>query len=93
MTMLHAARSNRADVRNPILGLPAALAAIDQLDPDQADALAKILEAISAEARDRANELWRKHKAPMAAYWKAKAVDARHIARALRSQRRQEALL
>lgn len=86
------ARSSRADVRNPILGLPAACEAIARLDPDQAEALAAVLHAVARDATTRANELWRKHKAPMAAYWKAKAVDCRHIARAIRAQKRQQEL-
>jgi hypothetical protein len=89
--MLHA-RSNRADVRNPILACPAAVAALETLDADQAEALAAVLHSLSADWVDRANKLWRKHKPPMASYWKINAVNARHIARAIRSRRRQQEL-
>lgn len=78
----------REIVANPILGLDAAREAIAQLDRDQAEALAAVLHAIGDDSIRRANELWRKHKAPMAAYWKAKGVDARHIAKAIRAQLR-----
>lgn len=78
------ARSNRATVRNPILALPDAVAALETLDPAQREALRLVLLAIRADAHDRAEKCWRKHKAPMAAYWKAAGVYAGHIARALR---------
>jgi hypothetical protein len=42
---------------------------------------------ISADARARGNEAWRKHKPPMAAYWKANAVHFRHLALAVRGQK------
>lgn len=57
-------RSNRADVRNPLVLLPAARD-LCNLDP-------------------AARECWRKHKAPMAAYWKAVAVYANHASRLFR---------
>lgn len=79
------ARSARADVRNPILALPAARAALAALDPAQAEALAVVLMAIRSDAADRAEQSWRKHKAPMAAYWKAASVYCGHVARAARS--------
>jgi hypothetical protein len=70
---MSAARSNRREVRNPILGLP-------------------VLLAIAADARGRADESWRKHKGPMAAYWKAASVYAGHIAKAIRAIPRQPSL-
>lgn len=79
-----AIRSNRADVRNPILALAGARAAIDGLDDAPRAALRTILLAIQADARDRAEKCWRTHKAPMAVYWKALGVYAGHIARALK---------
>lgn len=73
-------RSLRADVRNPLLQLPAVteLLALDQATRAQ---LAGAFKAISADARERANECWRRHKAPMACYWKAVAVYSGHLAR------------
>lgn len=81
---MSAPRSNRADVRNPILALPDAVAALETLDGAQRAALRVVLLAIRADAHERAEKCWRKHKAPMAAYWKAAGVYAGHIARALR---------
>lgn len=77
-----APRSSRALVRNPILSLPAA-AKLRAMDPDCRAALADVLRELGADANARAEESWRKGKGPMAAYWKAAGVYARHIARAL----------
>jgi hypothetical protein len=69
-------------VRNPILGLPAARR-LAELPAEAREALADVLAELSAEARGRAEDSWRRHKAPMACYWKAVAVYARHARRAL----------
>lgn len=87
------ARSSRREVRNPILAIPAAREALEALPPDQAEALARVLLAIQDDARARAEESWRKHKAPMAAYWKAAGVYCGHIAKAIRFTRQQELAL
>lgn len=73
-----------AQVRNPVLGL-ASMAAILELEPECRAALAGVLLELRAEAQAKADESWRRHKAPMAAYWKAVAVYAGHIARATRT--------
>jgi hypothetical protein len=78
---------------NPILELEAARAAIGELTQDERAKLAGILEAIGRAAERTAQEQWRRRKAPMAAYWFAKGVDARHIARALRWAPPQEAMI
>ncbi len=75
-------RSNNAEVRNPLLALPA-MRSIRLLPPDVRACLAALLRDLAADANDRANAAWRRHKAPMAAYWKAVAVYARHTARAI----------
>jgi hypothetical protein len=77
------ARAIRADVRNPLLQLPAAqhLAA---LSPEARAALRALLLEIRNDCRVRAEDSWRKHKAPMAAYWKAAGVYANHTARLLK---------
>ncbi len=75
-----AARSVRADVRNPLLQLPAA-SQIQALPPEARAALRALLKDLQIDCRVRAEECWRKHKAPMAAYWKATAVYANHTAR------------
>lgn len=84
-------RSNRAEVRNPVLALPAA-AGFDHLDPAARDALRAILIDLAADARLRAEKCWRTHKGPMALYWKCVAVYAGHLSKALRSSGNQRAL-
>lgn len=76
-------RSNRIEVRNPVLNLPH-LERIKELDPDARKVLADILGDIAKDARGRAQESWRKNKAPMAAYWKAVSTYSGHIKRAVR---------
>lgn len=73
-------RSSRADVRNPLMQLPSA-AAIRRLPAEARAALRLLLLDMSQDARARAEHCWRRHKAPMAAYWKAVAVYAKHAAR------------
>lgn len=75
-------RSNAVDVRNPLMALPA-VADLQALPVESQRALRKVLKAISADSRDRAEKCWRTHKAPMAAYWKAVAVYANHTSRVL----------
>ncbi len=75
-------RSNRAEVRNPVLALPAMLQ-LRLLPADQQAALRAVLIDLARDASERADKCWRKHKPPMAAYWKAVAVYAKHTARAL----------
>lgn len=76
-------RSNRPEVRNPVLALPAATRIVE-LSPDARGLLADILDDLATDARDRAQTSWIKNKAPMALYWKAVSVYARHIGRAAR---------
>jgi hypothetical protein len=75
-------RSNRPDVRNPMVALPE-VQAIALLPREARVALRTALLAISRTSRAKAEALWLKSKPPMAAYWKAKAVDAQHLARAI----------
>lgn len=76
-------RSSRADVRNPVLALPGASALLD-LPPESRAALRITLLSLRTDSRLKAAECWRKHKAPMACYWKAVSVYAGHLARVLR---------
>ena len=76
-------RSNRREVRNPVLGLPAAKLALLELTLDERSRVRRVLIAIRNDARERAQESWRRHKAPMALYWKCVAVYCNHIARVL----------
>lgn len=77
------ARSAQPEVRNPLLALEAtqqllALPAAERL------ALAALLAELSTEAHAKAELSWRQRKGPMAAYWRAVGVYARHTSRALR---------
>lgn len=76
-------RSIRADVRNPMLQLPASQR-LAELSPEAQAALKQLLVEIRNDCRVRAEECWRKHKAPMAAYWKAVGVYANHTSRLLK---------
>ncbi|MCA0025515.1 MULTISPECIES: hypothetical protein [unclassified Mesorhizobium] len=76
-------RSNRPDVRNPVLTLPE-LQELRKFDPAVREALAALLIALAANCGARAETSWRKHKAPMAVYWKGVGVWAKHIGRAVR---------
>lgn len=76
-------RSNRPDVRNPLVGLPS-VAAIKALPDATRAALRALLLDIRKDAQARAETCWKRHKAPMAAYWKAVAVYAGHAARIAR---------
>jgi hypothetical protein len=76
-------RALKAEVRNPLLALPAA-AKLAALPPESRAAILELLLELRADARGRAEQCWRKHKAPMAAYWKAVAVYANHTSRLVR---------
>ena len=75
-------RSNRAEIRNPILALPA-IARLRELDPEVRVALQELLLDLQQDARARAETSWRRRKPPVAAYWAACGVYAGHIARAI----------
>ena len=83
--MMH--RSARREVRNPVLTLPS-IRRPQAMPAEVREALAVVLIALANDAATRAHHAWRRHKAPMAAYWKAVAVYARHTARAIRTPRR-----
>lgn len=77
------ARSTRTEVRNPVMALQA-MKKMQALSPETRKEMRLMLAELGADARSRAEKCWRTHKAPMAAYWKAVAVYAGHIGRALR---------
>ena len=54
------------------------------LPQDSRDALRDALLDLRYDAQVRAEYCWRKHKAPMALYWKVVGVYAGHLARALK---------
>jgi hypothetical protein len=75
-------RSNRREVRNPVLALPAAQKIIAEGAPWRADLRQLFLE-LRDDCRGRADKCWRTHKGPMALYWKTTGVIANHVARVL----------
>lgn len=76
-------RSLLAEVRNPVLGLPA-IKKLQALPQDQRDLIADLLRELSLDAHGRAHKAWAKSKGPMAAYWKAVEVYAKHVRAAMR---------
>ena len=68
--------------KNPLLDLPAGRALLALPPGDRAR-----IEAVMRELREQANmeaeSAWRRRKGPMAAYWRAVATYARHVAHAL----------
>ncbi len=89
--MTEVARSSRSAVRNPVAADPEVAAIIQLLSdehPAAAEALRGCLGALSKKWRLLAQHSWEVHKAPMAAYHKANAVNARHLALAIPRQAR-----
>lgn len=80
-------RSLRPDVRNPVLALPEMqeLIALLRTHPAILLAVVRLLMAIQRQAAATSEKSWRKHKAPMAYYWKVVGVYVGHISRAVRS--------
>jgi hypothetical protein len=68
--------------RNPLLSLPAGQALLQLPAADR-----RRIEAVMRELRHQANaeaeRAWKRRKGPMAAYWRAVATYARHLAHAL----------
>lgn len=67
---------------NPLLKLPAAQKLM-ALPPDQRALMEQLLRELRADADRQAEQSWKKRKGPMAAYWRAVATYARHVAHAL----------
>ncbi len=77
-------RSNRADVRNPLLAIPEVREQFEQLPPEARKALEAVLRSLSKNFRVRAEKAWKTRKPPLAQYWAVNAVNARHLALAVR---------
>lgn len=75
-------RSNRAEVRNPVLGLPSARL-LRAMPAEYRTMLAVLLFDLASDAKGRATRSWNARKAFVAAYWATVAVYTRHIARLL----------
>lgn len=78
------ARSNSAAVRNPIAADPEVCQVLKEMTPEGREILRRLLTKLSKSWRAKAEQSWKKHKPPMAAYWKQNAVNARHLALALK---------
>lgn len=76
------ASSARREVRNPLLALPSAKKMM-ALPPESKAALRALLLEMSADCRAKAEEAWRKSKAPMATYHRATGIYAGHLAKLL----------
>jgi hypothetical protein len=76
-------RSNRAEVRNPVLALPCAQR-ISSMPPEAREWLIEFLLDLRRDARERAEKCWRSRKAPLSLYWRVIAVWSSHLAHALR---------
>ncbi|MDQ1090642.1 hypothetical protein QE400_000055 [Xanthomonas sacchari] len=70
---------------NPLLKLPAGQA-LRSLPPRERAHLEAVMRELRDQANGEAEKAWRKRKGPMAAYWRAVATYARHIAHALSRQ-------
>ncbi|WP_372394023.1 hypothetical protein ABMY26_00910 (plasmid) [Azospirillum sp. HJ39] len=75
-------RSAELEVRNPVLRLPAARA-IQALPLEQRRPLGILLRELSTQADVQAEDAWRARKGIMAAYWRAVATYAKHLARVI----------
>lgn len=67
---------------NPLLRLPAARQLME-LPADQRAPLERLLRELRADADREAENAWKRRKGPMAAYWRAVATYARHVAHML----------
>jgi len=84
-------RSNRREVRNPVLALPSVQRLL-ALPPDQRQVIHDILADLVVDARSRAQTSWRQNKGPMAAYWKAVGAYAHHFRRLVAAKPRRKTL-
>lgn len=67
---------------NPLLQLPAARDLL-ALPTESRRAVASVLHALRTQANAEAEIAWSRRKGPMAAYWRAVATYARHLAHAI----------
>jgi uncharacterized membrane protein len=77
------ARSNKPEVRNPILAYPSAAKA-SSMPPEAREWLILFLEDLRRDARERAAKAWKAHKAAIALYAKVVQVYTGHLIRVLR---------
>lgn len=67
---------------NPLLRLPAGRRLMELPGADRRR-IAEVCRELRGQANDEAEKAWRRRKGPMAAYWRAVATYARHLAHAL----------
>lgn len=67
---------------NPLLELPAGRALL-ALPHDDRRRIEAVMRDLRKQADQEAENAWRRRKGPMAAYWRAVATYARHVAHAL----------
>jgi hypothetical protein len=67
---------------NPLLKLPAGQALL-ALPPSERRAIEAVMRDLRHQANKEAETAWKRRKGPMAAYWRAVATYARHIAHAV----------
>lgn len=72
---------------NPLLKLPAGRALMALPDSLEKRLFEQLLRELRAQADAEAEKSWKKRKGPMAAYWRAVATYARHIAHLIRRGR------
>lgn len=59
----------------------------DALPNDSKAALKSALSELRKDALKRSNHCWKKHKAPMALYWKVVGVYAGHLSRSIKEHK------
>lgn len=67
---------------NPLLNLPAGRALLELPEEDRRR-IEAVMRDLRSQADREAENAWRRRKGPMAAYWRAVATYARHVAHAL----------
>lgn len=70
-----------AVIRNPLIDLPGVREALASLSPESRAALHALFVAVRNACRIKAQESWKKNKAPMACYWKVCGVYCHHFSR------------
>lgn len=78
-------RSSRPEVRNPLLAIPEVQAEFASLSPEARKALENMLRAMSKVFHKKGDEAWARRKPPLASYYRANGVNARHLALAARA--------
>ncbi|MCB5187401.1 hypothetical protein LG200_05200 [Methylobacillus caricis] len=66
---------------NPLLQLPAGKKLLE-LPASERQLIENVMRELRLQANDEADKAWKRRKGPMAAYWRAVATYARHIAHA-----------